>query len=147
MKKTNVIKPLVLCLFCLLAITGCQKKYPSVYEYTGVWDFRIHLYPSRYDDSNHYYIHMPDTIINYTGRIAYEGGSLLLIEFNQNECMEAILAPDGKIWPLYNGHDYYSEQARCPFGEFIGTENIKMYFSITRGNYRRNYNLTGSKRN
>jgi len=88
MKNANLSKSLVLCLFGLLALTGCKKKYPSVYEYTGVWDFCVHLYPGQYD-SNYYYTPMPDTIINYTGRIAYEGGGLLLIEFNQNECMEA----------------------------------------------------------
>ena len=142
MKSKNVLKPLVLCLFCLLAITGCQKKYPGVYEYTGVWDFCVNLRQGLRQAT--YYSH--DTIINYTGRIAYEGGSLLLIEFNQNECMEAILAPDGTIWNPYNGHDYYSEQARLPYGEFIGTENIKMDFQLFRGAYVYGYHIKGSKR-
>ena len=145
MKNANLSKSLVLCLFGLLALTGCKKKYPSVYEYTGVWDFCVHLYPGQYD-SNYYYTPMPDTILNYTGRIAYEGGGLLLIEFNQNECMEAKLGYDGKIWNAYNHHDYYSEQPRCPFGEFIGTDNIDMSFSIRRETYRCIYHLTGSKR-
>ena len=145
MKNKNVIKPLVLCLFCLLSFAGCQKKYPGVYEYTGVWDFCVNLRQGLYQAS-YYFTPTLDTIINYTGRIAYAGGGLLLIEFNQNECMEARLGYDGKIWNPYNGHAYYSEQPRCPYGEFIGTENIKMDFKVVRGAHVYGYHITGSKR-
>ena len=145
MKSKNVIKSLVLCLFCLLSFAGCQKKYPGVYEYTGVWDFCVHLEQGHYGWSH--FTPTLDTIINYTGRIAYAGSGLLLIEFNQNECMEAKLGYDGKIWNPYNGHAYYSEQPRLPYGEFIGTENIKMDFKLVRGDNVNVYQITGSKRN
>ncbi|MCR4737218.1 MAG: hypothetical protein K5846_03570 [Bacteroidales bacterium] len=124
MKNTNFLKSLVLCLFGLLALTGCKKKYPSVYEYTGVWDFTIQL--NRGNPCN---VFTPDTIINYTGRIAHAGRSLLLIEFNQNECIEVGLRYDGKLLDKYNGHNQYSAGYMQYYGWFTDCNYVEMCFS------------------
>ena len=130
MKKANLSKPLVLCLLCLFALAGCQKKYPGVYEYTGVWDFTIQL--DRRNPSN---IFTPDTTFNYTGRIACTGGSHLLIEFNQNECIEVGLVhndPKTYTYPvvlvdLFNGHNQYYGEMQY-YGRFYDCNHVELSF-------------------
>ena len=151
MKKTNVLKPFVLCLFCLLAFAGCQKKYPGVYEYTGVWDFTIQLDLDRkYSDSmgNHRERLISDSIINYTGRIAHAGGGLLLIEFNQNECIEVGLMSDGKLLDRFNGHNRYTPPMQY-YGWFSDCDHLKMFFHnnpfYTSYTYEYSYLVRGTK--
>ncbi len=128
MKNTIVIKPLVLCLFCLLSFAGCQKKYPGVYEYTGVWDFTIQL-DLEDPPENYSNVFVADTIINYTGRIAHAGGGLLLIEFNQNECIEVGLTSDGKLLDRFNGHNRYIPPMQY-YGWFSDCNHVEMFFHM-----------------
>jgi len=146
MKNTNFLKSLVLCLFGLLALTGCQKKYPGVYEYTGVWDFTIKL--DRRNPSNRF---TPDTIFNYTGRIACTGGSHLLIEFNQNECIEVGLVHDdtktyeGMLLDLYNGHNQYAAGGMQYYGWFYDCNHVEMFFRRHNSRHNTDYLVTGIK--
>ena len=142
MKKTNVIKPLVLCLFCLLAFAGCQKKYPSVYEYTGVWDFTIQL-DLEDPPENYSNVFVADTIINYTGRIAHAGGGLLLIEFNQNECMEVYLTDEGKLLEEYPHRNRYYSGYFQYYGRFLDCNHVEMFFHTYH--YVTTYKVKGTK--
>ena len=137
MKSKNVLKPLVLCLFCLLSFAGCQKKYPGVYEYTGVWDFTVQL-AGKY---SHKFV--ADTIINYTGRIAHAGGGLLLIEFNQNECMEVLLTSDGMLQEKYPQRNRYYPGNYRYYGRFLDCDHVELLFHTY--NYGTKYSVKGTK--
>ena len=142
MKNKNILKPIILCLFCLLAFTGCQKKYPSVYEYTGVWDFTIQL-DLEDPPENYSNVFVADTIINYTGRIAHAGGGLLLIEFNQNECMEVLLTSDGMLQEKYQQRNRYYPGNFQYYGRFLDCNHVELNFHTYH--YRTAYLVKGTK--
>ena len=134
MKNANLSKSLVLCLFGLLALTGCKEDpEPKSHKYIGLWDFTTHLSIAQYDfsvsDSSCTML-VEDSIINFRGSIStVDGNNRLLIEFIRNELLECRLdEEDFFLWKVYSNHDHFYTDSNTPLGKFVDYDNVNMQF-------------------